>query len=336
MINTFDNNRVMSRQNLMPLAPLLVFLISVATLRGAPAQIILVDRGLPSGAAPEVRPRSGLHPGWPKDGQYFLGDDFSVGASGEVWIIDTIRTWAFADDAPKPLFDKITLYGGLAGQPIPKEQAECACHGVVAIKTAEAPGSPDVLVTPATYRGVAGHLEDGKSFRLWQVEFRNLRWSVPGGTGLQFAVKAETSRSWHNGASAVGAPHRLRVFDSAGQLRSFLDDAENRINVQIWGHLSIRVAIRRAGDVIETLLSGAPAFDVTQVDTASLRLGERRFGPLGAEIRRGDAPEIPDLSVRFRAGGIDIPGNSISICLTGKRLDGVPFEGCDLLVAGKP
>ena len=74
-----------------------------------------------------------------------------------------------------------------------------------------------------------------------------MRWSVPGRIGIQFALKWETSRAWFHYAAPAREAHLLRVFDADGQLRSFLGGDENAINIQVWGHLSAKAAVRRAG-----------------------------------------------------------------------------------------
>jgi len=318
-----------------PLPQLVVLALGVAALSlNLSAQVMLVDRGLASGQGePATRHWAGLHAAWVNDRDSFVGDDFSVGGAGEVWVIDTVRVWSLADKAPGPLFEKMTLYGGVAGEPVPKEQAECGCHGLTALKTAGASGSSDVSVSPV---GELEYVEEGITFRVWQLEFRNLRWSVPGGAPIQFAVRTEGARDWFNYASPVKVAHHLRVFDRAGQLRSFLGGDANGINLQVWGHLSAKVEIRRAGSFINATLSGSPAFDIARVDLASLRLGRGGSGPVSSQVRDTDRHGNVDLVLAFREMDATLPPGAISICLTGKRLDGVPFEGCDLLARGKP
>jgi hypothetical protein len=327
--------RELSRCWKISLGKPLLLALSVAGISGdLSAQIMLLDRGLPlHSAEPHARQWAGLHAAWVEDAKSFVGDDFNVGVSGEVWTIDTLRTWVLVETAPGPLFEKITLYGGLAGQPIPKEQAECACHSLVPLKTTGASGSPDVIALPAKPDAPAFE-EDGKTFGLMQIEFRNLRWSVPGGVGLQFAVRADTLRGWFNYASPTKVPHRLRVFDAAAQLRSFRGGDENGINLQVWGHLFAKVGIRRAGALIHVTLSGGPAFDVHQVDKASLRLDRGGSGPVSTTVQDADGDGMDDLVAAFP--GPAVSHGSVSVCLTGKRLDGIPFEGCDLLADNKP
>src|SRR6185295_1560348 len=54
----------------------------------------VVERGLPQVNLNNVSGdyRSNVRWGWRDHG--FLGDDFTLGASGEKWVVDSIRTWA--------------------------------------------------------------------------------------------------------------------------------------------------------------------------------------------------------------------------------------------------
>jgi hypothetical protein len=315
--------------------PSLLF-VAAALNGGLSAQVLLIDRGPSTGNRGGLALReANLRAAWTEESGHFVGDEFSIGSAGEVWFIDTLRTRVLVDETPGHLFDKLTLFGGIAGQPLTAEQAECACHSVTTIKTASASGAPDVSVTRAASQP-PGYQEGGKTFRLWEIEFRNVRWSVPGGVGLQFALKAETSHAWFNYASPIQTPHRLRVFDGAGQLRSFLGGDENGINLQVWGHLSGRVALRRVGVLLQAVLSGGPGLDAAQVDPASLRLGGRRSSPVTTKVEDVDGDGIADLVIAFRATDVDLPMGSASVCLTGTRRDGVPFEGCDLLSNRRP
>ena len=211
------------------------------------AQTTILDRGLPPTAGGLTINRVG-----PQDPDSFIGDEFIIGNDGETWIIDKLRTWAVieiptARTSPDDLFESVTLYGGIANDPPkPGDSAQCDCHGPVALKTLALPrakttaGSSEVTITPMNRR--AGNLE------LWQVDFKNLRWSVPGGVALQFVVKAarrnlpgKTTAVWFNHVSPVNQPHHLRVFDRSARLRSFYESQEGTaesvgINIQVYAH----------------------------------------------------------------------------------------------------
>lgn len=204
------------------------------------AQTMIFDSGLLSGAD--------LRVGWTDDNQRFIGDDFVIGAPGEVWIIDKIRTWAAADakadSSPGDLLERITLFGGLAGDPNPNRGADCACHDTVPLKIADlsikSTGNSDI------------QFSQDQVLKLWQIDFNHVQWSVPGGVKLQFGVSAAgrpTSNQgsfykWFNHASAIQGKHSLRVFSESGKLESFLEikgknpEQSPTISIQVWGHLA--------------------------------------------------------------------------------------------------
>jgi hypothetical protein len=151
----------------------------------------------------------------------FLGDSFRLGAKGENWMIDSIRLWAVPDASPacatgKPgdHIAKLTLHGALYNPPVPG-QAECDCHALVPVTSApmEKGGSRftnrSVTLTP-----------DGA---LWQIDFKNVAWSVPGGMDVLVALRAETradqscpaGKTWTLAARPADPDYRLRFFDKA-------------------------------------------------------------------------------------------------------------------------
>ena len=112
-----------------------------------------------------------------------MGDDFTIGRESEIWVIDRIRTWVTTSTATSAAlgsaFQDISFLGGLANDPpVP----ECACHNLLTLKTGilseKGLANPDILISP-------GNVPDQ-----WQVDFQNFRWSVPGGTKVQFAIRA--------------------------------------------------------------------------------------------------------------------------------------------------
>jgi hypothetical protein len=227
------------------------------------AQVLVVDRGLPPGKpASQSIELAGELAGKPA-GKGFLGDTFRVGAAGEIWMIDTIRVWA----APKPAaagclnlpdvnlpdvnlgdsLEKITLLGALENQPVPG-QPECDCHALVAVATAtlrksgSASANRDVEITAAN--------------GLWQIDFRNVRWSMPGGQEVLFSVRATDrlkadrpkadrpkaacplAAGWSLAAAPARAGYRLRRFTPTGVPEGFEVAAAEpvRISVQVWAH----------------------------------------------------------------------------------------------------
>jgi hypothetical protein len=270
----------------------------------------------------------------------FIADDFVIGATKEDWIIDRIRLWAVADPkAPSPralgdLVRKISLLGGIAPDlPKPNQPpgADCDCHNLPVLKsTSIEPGSNtagnrDVVIA-------SGAQIHGSP--TWQIDFNDLRWSVPSGVRIQFGVFAEpnSGRAWYNLATPSDPAEQLRVFSSAGKFeKTFTSPSPARINVQVWGHLLARISIRPIGQKLQVILWNSPFLGAEQVDRASLRFGPGKALPESTEVEDVQHSGEPVLVMLFQPAASGITPRSVNACLTGKRQDGAPFEACDLL-----
>jgi hypothetical protein len=309
---------------------LVVLFASLAVASQLSAQMLITDRAPASGTAQYLNLPAGT--------AGFLADDFQVGAANEDWVIDHIRLWVVSD--PKvtsahgagELFTKITLFGGIAPEPSTPGQVDCDCHNLPALRTAFLGHSGASFHTPGSSLTLLRQA-DGPDF--WQIDFEDLKWSVPGAKAIQFGVLADarrggaTSGFYYVGSVGDSGQH-LRVFSSAGKFENALSEKDpGRVNIQVWGHLLARVSIRLAGDKLAVTLLGQPALEGSQVDPASLHFGPKGVTPEGANIvAHGDQS---DLAVYIRPADAGIEPKSINACLRGQRLDGAPFEGCDLL-----
>jgi hypothetical protein len=93
------------------------------------------------------------------------------------------------------------------------------------------PSGPDVRIVP----------ENG----LWRVEFKNLRWSMPGGMDVLFTVKPAAranaacaiERTWSLATSAPEDGHRLRTFDEHAVPEDYLA-TPSPIALQVTAHRS--------------------------------------------------------------------------------------------------
>lgn len=199
------------------------------------AQDPVLDRPLPAGQTPvplEIE----------RDAQGFLGDSFRIGAAGETWIVDSIRVWAIPSSlpgcpaTPGDRFAAITLLGALDNPPVPGVPT-CACHALVTIASAPLiPGS-----ATSSNRDVKLAVGD----HIWQIDFQNLRWSLPGSTDVLFAVRAidrnraacSAALHWSLSASTE-AGHRLKAFDISANPLGLADptDPPLLINVRVWAH----------------------------------------------------------------------------------------------------
>jgi hypothetical protein len=280
-------------------------------------QMLVVDRAMPSGGVWLGRAEA---PG-------FVADHFKIGAPGEVWIVDAIRTWASADRNGSPVrlndvFEKVTLFGGIeATPPDPTQppQPECDCHNLMAIKSGSlSAGGSDVRVSSATSGG-------------WQLDFQNIHWSIPGGVPIQFGVMgvARTSAVWFNHAAQAADAHELKAFDEKGKLDGPYTEAHTRIgiSIQVWAHKTAPVTIRSTSKSIEVMLRSDKSFDATKADPASLRFGVRQVGSIGTRLETVEGQAA--LVACFRNADEGNQGKTVSLCMTGRLQDGVPFEGCD-------
>jgi hypothetical protein len=305
-----------------------LFLASLASAAELCAQPMLIFDRAPSSSSNQLL---GV-----KKAEGFLADDFELGAAKEDWVVDNIRLWAVADPkAPAPHglgdhFKKISLLGGIAPD-LPLPVPDCDCHNLPVLKVAaikaesSAADNRDVEIS----EGVA--VEGSPS---WQIDFEDLKWSVPGGTRIQFGVLAEpySSYKWYDLATPAEAGEHLRVFSSVGKFENtFAVEAPARINVQVWGHLLARISIRSDGQKLRVILWGASFLDPNQIDHASLHFGPRGAAPESVHVEDAGHSGKPALVMLFQPAASGIAPKSVNACLSGKRADGAPFEGCDLV-----
>jgi hypothetical protein len=81
----------------------------------------------------------------------------------------------------------------------------------------------------------------------------------------------------------------------------------------------------------QVALLGSATFDVRQVDPGSLRFGPKGAESAAASVEDFDSDGHADLVLRFGASESGAQPSQSSACLTGLRLDSIPFEGCGSL-----
>jgi hypothetical protein len=200
-------------------------------------QTLVVDR--PPGPAPQAQ-RIEL------PGKGFLGDRFRIGKTGEIWMIGEVTLWAYpatgggCGTALGDSIEKLTLLGALDNPPVPG-QPVCDCHALVALATLPLqPGSnasknPNITLTR---EGLA-----------WRIDFKEVRWSMPGGVDAVFSVRA-TARARNRcradtafslsasppSAGFGGESHRLTRLDPKGVPLGFADlsPAAGSIDIRVW------------------------------------------------------------------------------------------------------
>jgi hypothetical protein len=86
------------------------------------------------------------------------------------------------------------------------------------------------------------------------------------------------------------------------------------------------------GGVVPVALLGSDAFDVSEVDVATLKFGPDDAVPdhtHGPHVEDVNADGLPDLLVHFDTGESGIVFGTLVACVEGAALDGKPFNGCD-------
>jgi hypothetical protein len=216
-----------------------------------------LDRGLPqanlNNASGPVRSnvRWGLHD------HGFLGDDFTIGAPGETWVIDSIRTWAVPGTAEfsyshlGDYFQDVRLHFGTADlTPVSTAQLSAGTNDT---------SNTNIVVTDSAENGAILYDDFGARLRIWQIDFNGLNLTVEGGTKYRFGVwgngravpgKDGKTFMWYNHASNAalsgnrqdGADGQMLLFDAAGRFEGTFGaegngwDKPSDINVQVFAH----------------------------------------------------------------------------------------------------
>jgi len=228
--------------------------LSLPALAGGPE--LVVDRGLPQANLNDASGSARSNVRWAVPADGFIGDDFTIGAPGEKWIIDSIRTWTVPGVRGKdPLhlgdfYQDVRLYfGGPSADLTPfatarlTEGTDRADGANIHISEASAPLYDDF----------------GRSLRVWQVEFSRLNLPVDGGMKYRFGLWGMgrpipgtdgKTYMWFNhasnaalsGAPQDGADGVILQFDAAGRTAGEVHseghgwDKSADINVQVFAH----------------------------------------------------------------------------------------------------
>jgi hypothetical protein len=220
---------------------------------------LVVDRGLPQANLNTTAGDYRSNIRWSLYDSGFLGDDFTLGAAGESWVIDTIRVWTVpgvSGHDPEQLGDfyqDVRLYfGGAEGGLTPIVTGQFA-------QGSSRPSNSSILISDAT--AARGHLYEDLAgdMRVWQIDFTQLSLKVAGGAKYRFGAfglgravpeKADKTYAWFNaGANAQlaatrqdGADGKMLLFTSGGKFESAFDgkgagwDKSSDISVQVFAH----------------------------------------------------------------------------------------------------
>lgn len=234
----------------------LYFVLAWPVLAASPA--LVVDRGLPqANLNNSTGYRSNIR--WSLYDSGFLGDDFTVGAAGESWVIDSIRVWTVPGvngrdpDFLGDTYQDVRLYfGDTKGGLTP------VMSGLLKVGSSE-PSNSSIRISDATAAGGHFYEDFGANMRVWQIDFTQLNLAVEGGAKYRFGAfglgrpsgrAADKTNAWFNvatnaelaGAKQDGADGEMLLFTSGGKFKSAFDgkgagwDKSSDINVQVFAH----------------------------------------------------------------------------------------------------
>jgi hypothetical protein len=220
---------------------------------------LVVDRGLPSANLNNVSGAARSNVRWASGDSGFLGDHFVLGAKGEKWVIDSIRTWAVPGleevdpDHLGDFYQDVRLYFGAAGGDLTP-----VASALLSLGNDES-SNRQIRITEATRAGTQLYDNFGKFLRVWQIEFTRLNLSVDGGVNYSFGVwgmgreipgSGGKGYMWFNHASNAplsaarqdGADGVMLLFDGSGKAAGEFTgqgsgwDKSSNINVQVFAH----------------------------------------------------------------------------------------------------
>jgi hypothetical protein len=237
------------------------FALTWPVLAASPA--LVVDRGLPQANLNNASGDYRSNIRWSLYDSGFLGDDFTLGAPEESWVIDTIRVWTVpgvTEADPEHLGDfyhDVRLYFGG-----PEEGVTPIATGMLK-RGSDQSSNPSILISDATAAGAVRYDDFEAHMRVWQIDFTALNLNVQGGAKYRFGAfglgrpmanaggkKAVKTYAWFNAASNAelatakqdGADGEMLLFTSGGKFKNAFDgkgagwDKSSDINVQVFGH----------------------------------------------------------------------------------------------------
>ena len=233
--------------------------LALASGAWAADSILVVDRGLPAANLNNVSGAARSNVRWASGDSGFLGDHFMLGARGEKWVIDSIRTWAVPGlEAVDPdhlgdFYQDVRLYFGARGGDLTPVASALLSPGN------DESSNPQVRITEATRAGAPLYDNFGKFLRVWQVDFSGLNLTVEGGVNHGFGVWGMGREipggnghayMWFNHASNAplaaarqdGADGVMLLFDGSGKAAGEFTgqgngwDKNSDINVQVFAH----------------------------------------------------------------------------------------------------
>lgn len=170
-----------------------------------PAQsVLLFDRGLPTANLNNVAGASRSNVAWSFGNDWITGDDFTIGVSGEVYVVTKVRGWSVQGTPGVTKmgdrFKSVTLYGGPVGSALsPLESGDLALGSSVN-------SNPNITHTRVQYADLTDYQgSSGPYIQLWQHDLDHLTWVINGGQQYRFAtdglLQDDAVYYWFNHAS---------------------------------------------------------------------------------------------------------------------------------------
>lgn len=233
------------------------FSLTAPIMAAGPA--LVVDRGLPEANLNNSAGDYRSNVRWSLYKSGFVGDDFTMGAAGEKWIIDTIRVWTVpgvnATDAEHlgDFYQDVRLYFGAEDGDLTPMVAGQLRAG------ADTSGNSNIVISDITAESGTRYDDFGTDMRVWQIDFTHLNLQVDGGAKYRFGAfgqgravpnKAGTAYAWFNAASNAefasakqdGADGTMLLFTADGRFEHAFNgkgagwDKSSDIDVQVFGH----------------------------------------------------------------------------------------------------
>lgn len=187
--------------------------------------------------------------------QVVIGDDFTIGASGEIWIIDKLRVWT--DNPEGVSFSEAFTDLNLYGSKVPDTLIQLMKGNFTTGNTSD---NPDIQISRVKYNNGQDFFFGGSGewTSLYQVDFNNLNWTVDGGGKYQFGIHASGKPVGENmiwvwdshisnkdlsGSRQDGADDLIRLWPNPTAPALLINlktegagDKPSDVNVQIWAH----------------------------------------------------------------------------------------------------
>ena len=180
---------------------------------GIASALTLFDRGLPDSNLNNASGSSRSNVAWAEGGTLFDGDTFSIGTTGQAYVIDSLTVWGI--QAPLGTgINNIDLYMGMSTDPL------------ALLLSGSVTGNSNISFTQVNYPGGTTNYQgtSGTLYPLMEATFSNLNYVVQGGVTYNFGVNGTGGTGlWYNHASNAGlsgttqdgADGNLLVFDTS-------------------------------------------------------------------------------------------------------------------------